>query len=188
MEIVTKLSLSSPEKADEQEQRIARQQLNQMVAYAESTVCRRRILLGYFGETLPGENCGNCDNCLSTHTVKDCTIEAQKFLSCVARTGERFGMRYVIEVLRGANTQKIRDTGHDQLSTYGIGRDFSMDEWLYLGRSFLQQGLMSETTDGYPIIRLNALSREVLRRQRTVEVAMRDATCARKKKCGRVLK
>jgi ATP-dependent DNA helicase RecQ len=162
------------EKADEQEQRIARQQLNQVLAYADSTVCRRRILLGYFGEALPGNNCGNCDNCLSTYTMKDCTIEAQKFLSCVARTGERFGMRHVIEVLRGANTQKIRDSGHDQLSTYGIGRDYSIDEWLYLGRSFLQQGLMSETADGYPIIRLNALSREVLRRLRTVEVALRD--------------
>ncbi len=162
-------------KEDEQEQRIARQQLNQVFAYADSTVCRRRILLGYFGETLPGDNCGNCDNCLTTHTVKDFTIEAQKFLSCVARTGERFGMRHVIDVLRGANTQKIRDFGHDQLSTYGIGCTYTMDEWLHLGRSFLQQGLMSETTDGYPIIRLNALSREVLRRQRSVEVAMRDA-------------
>ena len=170
-----KIEFIISEKADEQEQRIARQQLNQMLAYADSTVCRRRILLGYFGETLPGKNCGNCDNCLNTYTVKDCTIEAQKFLSCVARTGERFGMRYVIDVLRGANLQKIRDAGHDQLSTYGIGRAYSVDEWLYLGRSFLQQGLMSETTDGYPIIRLNALSREVLRRQRTVEVAMRDA-------------
>ncbi len=162
------------EKEDEQEQRIARQQLNQVIAYAESTVCRRRILLGYFGETLPGDNCNNCDNCLTLHTVQDFTIEAQKFLSCVGRTGQRFGMRYIIEVLRGANTQKIRDFGHDQLSTYGIGRDLSMDEWLYLGRSFLQQGLMSETTDGYPVIKFNALSREILRKQRTVEVAVRN--------------
>ncbi|MBV9616168.1 MAG: DNA helicase RecQ, partial [Ktedonobacteraceae bacterium] len=129
-----KIEFLIAEKGGEQEQRIARQQLNQMLAYAESTVCRRRILLGYFGETLPTDNCGNCDNCLSPHTIQDCTIEAQKFLSCVARTGERFGMRYIIEVLRGANTQKIRDFGHDQLSTYGIGRDLSMDEWLYLGR------------------------------------------------------
>ncbi len=162
------------DKEDEQEQRIARQQLNQMIAYADSTVCRRRILLGYFGETLPGDNCGNCDNCLSEHIIQDCTIEAQKFLSCVARTGERFGMRHIIDVLRGANTQKIREFGHDQLSTYNIGRDFSMDEWLYLGRSFLQQGLMSETGDGYPVIKLNKLSREVLRRQRAVEVALRS--------------
>jgi ATP-dependent DNA helicase RecQ len=162
------------DKEDEQEQRIARQQLNQMLAYADSTVCRRRILLGYFGETLLDDNCGNCDNCLSSHSIQDFTIEAQKFLSCVGRTGQRFGMRYIIEVLRGANTQKIREFGHDQLSTYGIGRDFSMDEWLYLGRSFLQQGLMSETSDGFPVIKFNALSREVLRKQRTVEVAVRN--------------
>jgi ATP-dependent DNA helicase RecQ len=162
------------EKEDEQEQRIARQQLNQMLAYADSTVCRRRILLGYFGETFPYENCGNCDNCLSAHTIQDCTIEAQKFLSCVGRTGQRFGMRHIIEVLRGANTQKIREFGHDQLSTYGIGQDLTMDEWLYLGRSFLQQGLMAETSDGYPVIRFNALSREVLRKERSVEVAIRS--------------
>jgi len=80
-------------------------------------------------------------------------------------------MRYIIEVLRGANTQKIRDFGHDQLSTYGIGKDLSMEEWLHLGRSLLQQGLMSETADGFPVIKLNALSREILRRQREVEVA-----------------
>jgi ATP-dependent DNA helicase RecQ len=163
------------QKVDEQEQRIARQQLNQVIAYGESSVCRRRILLGYFGEMWPDDNCGNCDNCLQPQVLEDRTIDAQKFLSCVARTRERFGMRYIIDVLRGANTQKIRDFGHDQLSTYGIGKEQSMEEWLHLGRSLLQQGLMSEMTDGYPIIKLNARSREILHRQREVEVAKRAA-------------
>jgi ATP-dependent DNA helicase RecQ len=79
-------------------------------------------------------------------------------------------MRHIIHVLRGANTQKIRDYGHDQLSTYGIGRDQSVEEWQHIGRSLVRQGLVSEDTDGYSILRLNALSREVLRKQREVQV------------------
>ncbi len=159
------------QKPDEQEQRIAFQQLHQVIAYSESHVCRRRILVGYFGETLREENCDNCDNCLQPATLVDRTIEAQKFLSCVARTKEHFGMRYIIDVLRGANTQKIQSMGHDQLSTYGIGKDLSVEQWVHIGRALLHQGLMSETTDGYPVIKLNHLSREILRRQREVQIA-----------------
>jgi ATP-dependent DNA helicase RecQ len=160
------------QKEDEQEQYIAQQQLRQVVTYCESPSCRRKTLLAYFGETRTEQNCGNCDNCLQPSEMEDRTIDAQKFLSCVARTGERFGMRHIIDVLRGANTQKIRDWGHDRLSTYGIGHDLSVDDWLHLGRSLIQQGLLNETTDR-PVLRLNALSKEVLRRQRSVEVPIR---------------
>jgi ATP-dependent DNA helicase RecQ len=160
------------QKEDEQEYLIARQQLQQVVAYGDSTGCRRRALLAYFGETLPDENCGNCDNCLRPVTqMEDRTIDAQKFLSCVSRTQQRFGMRHIIDILRGANTQKIRDLGHDQLTTYGIGKDLSVDEWRYLVQALLQQGLLSETNDGYPVLRLNRLSVEILKKQRSVEVA-----------------
>jgi len=158
------------QKTGEHEQILAYQQLQQVLAYGDSTACRRRALLAYFGETLH-QNCGNCDNCLRTVVMEDRTIDAQKFLSCVARTKERFGMGYIIEVLRGANTKKIRDYGHDQLSTYGIGRDLSMEEWQHLGRSLLRQGLLSESTEtGYAILRLNALSRQILRKQRDVVI------------------
>jgi ATP-dependent DNA helicase RecQ len=159
-------------KEDEQEYLIARQQLQQVVAYGDSTACRRRALLAYFGETFQDENCGNCDNCLRPIThMEDRTIDAQKFLSCVSRTQQRFGMRHIIDILRGANTQKIRDLGHDQLTTYGIGKDLSVDEWRYLVQALLQQGLLSETNDGYPVLRLNRLSVEILKKQRSVEVA-----------------
>src|SRR5207302_9329784 len=94
------------QRTDEQEQRIARQQLQQMVAYSESSVCRRRVLLGYFGETLRGENCGNCDNCLSQSTTVDRTSDARKFLFTVAKTGQRFGFRHIVDVLRVVNNQK----------------------------------------------------------------------------------
>ena len=159
------------QKPDEQEQRIAHQQLQQVIAYCEGRTCRRRILLAYFGETQYERNCSNCDNCTREVVVEDRTIDAQKFLSCVARTRERFGMRHIIDILRGANTQKIRNFNHDQLSTYGIGKDKSVDEWVRFGRALLHQGLLSETTDGYPVLRLNEQSRAILKRQLTVEIA-----------------
>ncbi len=159
------------QKPDEQEQVIARYQLQQAVAYSESSACRRRVLLAYFGETLRDENCSNCDNCRSPATLEDRTADARKFLACIVRTQERFGMRHIVDVLRGANTQKIRDNGHDRLSTFGIGKDLSADAWLYLGRALLQQGLVSQSTDGYPILRLNTLSWEILRKQCSVQVA-----------------
>jgi ATP-dependent DNA helicase RecQ len=158
------------QKTSEHEQQLAYQQLQQVLAYSDSLTCRRRALLAYFSETLPGNNCGNCDNCLRTVVMEDRTIDAQKFLSCVARTKERFGMRHIIDILRGANTQKIRDYGHDQLSTYGIGRELSVEAWQHLGRSLLRQDLLSETVESFATLRLNALSREILRKQRTVEI------------------
>jgi len=167
----TKVEYVIGQKIDEQEQRIARQQLQQVVAYCESSVCRRKVLLAYFGETLAGGQCENCDNCARPAVLEDRTKDAIKLLFCVAKTQQRFGMRYVIDVLRGAQTQKIRDTGHDQLPIYGYGKDLSADEWLRVGRALIHQGLLEETTDGYPVLRLNALSLEVIRKQRTVEIA-----------------
>jgi ATP-dependent DNA helicase RecQ len=162
------------QKPDAQEQLIARQQLRQMIDYAESSVCRRTIQLGYFGERFPG-NCGNCDNCLHPKPTEDWTIEAMKFLSCVARCKERFGMTHIIDVLRGAKTQKITQYEHDKLSTYGIGKDKTIDEWRMLARSLLHQGLLEQTTDGYSVLKLNTLSWEVMRRQRTVSLAIPTA-------------
>jgi ATP-dependent DNA helicase RecQ len=103
--------------------------------------------------------------------MEDRTIDAQKLLSCIGRTQQRFGLKYVIDVLRGAKTQKIRDHHHDQLSTYGIGRDVSVDEWTRLGRALLQQGFLSEDNEGYHILKLNTNSREILRSQRTFSLA-----------------
>lgn len=153
------------------EQQIARQQLRQVIDYAEGIECRRTIQLGYFGERFAG-NCGNCDNCLRPRSPQDWTIEAQKLLSCVARCKERYGMTYIIDVLRGSKDKRILANQHDQLSTYGIGRDHSADEWRTLGRSLIHQGLMDETTDGYAVLKLNALSWEILRKQRTVLIAL----------------
>lgn len=161
----------------EAEQKIARQQLRQIVDYAEGQDCRRTIQLGYFGESFPG-NCGNCDCCLNPIPLEDWTVEAQKFLSCVARCEQRFGLVYIVNVLRGSKEKRILENRHDKLSTYGIGRDRTADQWKQLGRSLRHQGLLDETTDGYSILRLNALSWEVMRGQRTVQVAIPAAPSA----------
>jgi ATP-dependent DNA helicase RecQ len=155
----------------EQEQRIARQQLRQVIDYAEGSVCRRTIQLSYFGEQFPG-NCDNCDNCRNPKPVEDWTVDAQKFLSCIARCQERFGMNHIIDVLRGSKSQRITQKGHDKISTYGIGKDKTVDQWRLLGRTLLQQGLLDETTDGYPVLKLNPRSWEVLRKQQSVLVAI----------------
>ncbi|PHM08209.1 DNA helicase RecQ [Nostoc sp. 'Peltigera malacea cyanobiont' DB3992] len=168
---VKTIEWSIDQKTDPQEQLIAKQQLRQMIDYAEGTDCRRTIQLGYFGERFPG-NCGNCDNCRHPKPMQDWTIEAMKFLSCVARCKERFGMLHIIDVLRGAKKDKIIQYEHDKLSTYGIGKDRTLDEWRMLGRSLLHQGLIEQTSDGYSVLKLNAHSWEVMRKQRTVSLAV----------------
>jgi ATP-dependent DNA helicase RecQ len=162
------------QKTDVQEQRIAKQQLRQIIDYAQGTVCRRTIQLGYFGESFGG-NCGNCDNCCNPKPEEDWTVEAMKFLSCVARCQERFGMSHIIDVLRGSKGQKVLQYNHDKLTTYGIGKDRTADDWRLLGRSLLHQGLLGQTNDGYSVLRLNALSWEVMRRKKTVLIAITTA-------------
>jgi ATP-dependent DNA helicase RecQ len=166
-----KIDFLIEQKPDKNEQRIAQQQLRQVVDYAEGTDCRRTIILRYFGERYRG-NCGKCDNCLNPKPIEDWTIEAQKFLSCVARCREKFGMGHIIAVLRGSRQQKIQQYGHHLLSTYGIGKDRTAEEWKMLGRSLLHQGLVGETSDGYRILKLNKRSWEVLRKQISVEIAV----------------
>ncbi len=166
------------QKTSSQEQKMAHQQLRQVINYAEGTDCRRTIVLRYFGERFAG-NCGNCDNCCHPKPIEDWTIEAQKFLSCVARCQERFGMVHIINVLRGSRKKKIEDYGHHLLSTYGIGNDKTVNEWKMLARSLIHQGLVNETSDGYPVLKLNKRSWEILRKQRAVEIAVSQQSAAR---------
>ncbi len=157
----------------ENEQRIARQQLRQVLNYAESAECRRVIQLRYFDERFTGP-CGACDNCCETRAVQDCSVDARQFLSCVARLaqrGERFGGAYIIEILRGARTRRLMDRGHDGLSVYGIGKHRSATEWRSLARSLLHQRLIDQSQDGYSVLSLNESSWQVLREQRAVTVA-----------------
>ncbi|MEL7358037.1 MAG: DNA helicase RecQ [Cyanobacteria bacterium J06560_6] len=157
------------QKSDPNEQRIAQQQLNQIINYSESSVCRRKIQLGYFGETFEAP-CNNCDNCINPSPIEDWTIEAQKFLSCVYRCDQRFGMNHIIDVLRGSQKKRILELGHDNLSTYNIGKERTANEWKMLCRALIHQNYLEETTDGYSVLKLNANSNSVLKKLVTVEI------------------
>ncbi len=130
------------------EQRVATLHLNALLGFAETEVCRRKPLLAYFGESYPAESCGMCDNCRSDNRdIIDVTVGAQKFLSCVKRTGEKFGTGHIIDVLRGSQSQKVLKFGHDKLSTYDIGKEYSKEEWFRLARQFLHQELLNQDTE-----------------------------------------
>jgi ATP-dependent DNA helicase RecQ len=157
----------------EEEQRIARQQLRQVLSFAESTECRRAIQLRYFDEAF-SPPCGACDNCCEPRELEDRTLEAQQLLSCVARLAqrsERFGAAHIIDILRGSRSERVLSRNHDELSVYGIGKGHTLDEWRALVRTLLHQGLVAETQDGFPVLSLNAESWQVLKGQRSVRVA-----------------
>lgn len=127
------------------ERRLANTHLNALLQFAETSVCRRIPLLKYFGEDYSTKNCGMCDNCLAgDKDLVDITIPAQKFLSCVKRTDEIFGAAHIIDVLRGSESQKVLKFGHQNLSTYGIGRDYSKKQWFHLSRQFIQKELLTQ--------------------------------------------
>jgi len=157
------------QKADPDEQRIAQQQLNQIINYTESSVCRRKIQLGYFGEDFNAP-CDNCDNCLNPSPIENWTIEAQKFLSCVYRCEQRFGMNHIIDVLRGSRKKRILELKHEQLSTHGIGQNHTTEEWRMLCRALIHQNYLEETTDGYSVLKLNENSNQVLKKLVQVEI------------------
>ena len=165
----SKIEFLIKQKSDADEQRIARQQLRQTIDYGSSFLCRQRVLVGYFGETL-AEDCGSCDNCLNPVPMEDRTIEAQKFLSCVYRCDQRFGMRYIIDVLKGKNDDRIRRNHHDELSTYGIGGELTVKQWQELGQSLLHQDYLMESTDGYGTLSIGDRGMLVLKRQQEVTV------------------
>ena len=162
------------EKTDEQEQRVARDLLQQMVHYAETRDCRRRTLLAYFSELFADENCGGCDNCLDPKETFDGTVAAQKFLACLYRIRERsgfgFGLNHVIEVLTGANTEAIRKWGHDQVSTYGIGDEFGRDEWKVIGRELMRLGLAQLTSGRMSVVELTQAGRDWLGSRDLIEL------------------
>ncbi len=151
----------------EAEKQIAREQLQQMVHYAESAECRRASLLEYFGEIFPHENCGGCDNCLYPRESYDGTVAAQKFLSCIHRIRERsgftVGLNHVVEVLTGADTEKVRGWGHTQISTYGIGKEHSRPEWGAIGRELVRLGLVKQDAARFNVLEITPAGRAWLK-------------------------
>ena len=155
---------------NETQRRIESHKLDAMVALCESPTCRRRVLLNYFGDWLD-EDCGNCDVCADPPARFDATREAQMALSCVYRVGQRFGIRHVIEVLRGADTERIRRLGHDRLSTYGIGQELGEAEWTSILRQLIHLGYLRQDIANYSVLQLTERARPLLRGEIRLELA-----------------
>ena len=174
------LSRGLIEKGSNPEQvRIELHKLNAMAAFAESQICRRRVLLGYFGEERL-EDCGNCDICRNPPQTYDATEDARKALSCVYRVGQRFGAGHVIEVLRGGRGQRLLDLRHDQLSTYGIGAHLSQAEWSSLLRQLVHLGYLRQDVADYSVLKLTERARPLLRGEEVLPLAKPRTTSVKK--------
>lgn len=147
--------------------RIELQKLNAMVAYGEALTCRRRALLSYFGDQRE-HDCGNCDICTDPPQRFDATVLAQKALSCVYRTGERFGMLHIIDVLRGSKNQRVLDLKHDTLSTWGIGADTPATQWENIIRQLIHQGYLTQDFTRFGVLGLSSSARPVLKGETAV--------------------
>jgi ATP-dependent DNA helicase RecQ len=155
-------SESGPER-----KRLEHRKLDALVGYCETMRCRRQVLLDNFGEALP-RACGNCDNCLTPPESWDGTEAARKALSCVYRTGQRFGATHLIDVLRGADTERIHQFGHDRLGVYGIGAELDARTWRGVFRQLVALGLLDVDAEGHGGLRLAEAARPVLRDEQTV--------------------
>ena len=179
--------------ADPEAAKVARDQLNKMADFGEVSTCRRASLLGYFGETIPDDNCGSCDNCLSPLEEWDATLASKMFLSCLYRIDEasRFnlGFNHGIEVLAGANTERIRRYKHDKLSTYGIGRDIPRAHMALVGRHLIRIGLAEDSGGNRPTVGLSPAGREWLKRPTPIQLhlpKMAEASPAQTARAGSI--
>ena len=137
---------------DEQERARALAALSKVVAFASSTLCRRRMLLDHFGERYPKENCASCDVCLGTREVTECTTEAKMLLSAVIRTDSRFGSGHIVDILVGADTKKIREFGHDRLAVYGAGKERGRVYWRRLIDELVARKVIARSEGLYPAL------------------------------------
>ena len=151
------------------------QHLDAMTRYAEGSSCRRKPLLSYFGDTYAQENCGYCDNCgMEESDLADITIPAQKFLSCVKRSGERFGAAHVVDILLGSENEKIQKHNHHELSTYGIGKELSKSQWMHISRQLVEKGLLSQEP-AYRVLSVTAKGLDMLKSREQVRGQINEA-------------
>jgi ATP-dependent DNA helicase RecQ len=160
-DVVTMSQMIAQSESADERKRIERQKLESLLAYAEATRCRRELLLGAFGEDFTGP-CGHCDNCVSPPKTWDATVPAQKALSAVYRSGQRYGSGHVIDILRGIDGERVNQLGHDKLPTFGVGADMDEKAWRSVFRQLLAAGLLATDPEGYGTLRLTAASRDVL--------------------------
>ncbi len=160
------------DKGSEQERKVALDQLRAMSHFAESAECRRASLLNYFDEPFAEIPCGGCDNCLNPRAQIDGTLVAQKLMSCVFRVKEHsgfsVGLRHLVEILTGANTEKIRQWGHQALSTYGIGKDHNREAWMHFGRELMRKGLLHQDAEQFNTIQLTTKGNQFLKQRESI--------------------
>jgi ATP-dependent DNA helicase RecQ len=161
-DVITLRQMQASSEADERHKRVERHKLDAMLAFCEITSCRRQTLLAYFDDHLE-QPCGNCDTCLQPPETWDASVASQKALSCVHRTGQRFGVNHLVDVLLGKESERIVQLGHHRVSTHGIGSDLSTTEWRTIYRQLIARGLLSVDLEGYGGLRLTEASRPVLR-------------------------
>lgn len=159
------------EKEEGEQKRVESHKLNAMGAFAEAQTCRRQVLLHYFGEHRE-QPCGNCDICIDPPKRFAALEVAQKALSCVYRVNQNFGMTYVVEVLRGMQNQRIREHGHDKLTTYGIGREHSNEFWISILRQLVHLGFLNQNIMRSSTLQLTEKARAVLRSEVSLELAV----------------
>ncbi|NOY39796.1 MAG: DNA helicase RecQ [Nitrospirae bacterium] len=161
---------------EDKERTIATEKLNQMARYASHNVCRRRHLLGYFGEEYGDENCGACDICTGTVEKVDVTIDAQILMSAMSRTGQRFGIRHIIDIVTGANTKRIRELQHNTIKTYGAGSHKDKNHWRFLVDELLAQDVIRQDGDQYPVLKLTEKGQNILYGKEKLTALKREET------------
>ncbi|WP_237068409.1 DNA helicase RecQ [Microbulbifer guangxiensis] len=185
LEDVVKLGqMAANSEGSEEHRRQERNRLNAMLGLCEITSCRRQALLRYFAEELE-QPCGNCDTCLEPPQTWDGTEAATKLLSCVYRTGQRFGAAHVIDVLRGSTSEKVLKFGHDQVSTYGIGTDLSSTEWRGVVRQLVVRGYLEVNGEAFGALQLTEACRPLLRGEEKVQLRKLPARVRRPESSGR---
>ena len=157
--------------SNETQKRLESFKLNAMIEFAEAQTCRRNVLLNYFGE-ITSKPCGNCDICLNPPEWFDGKIVAQKVLSCVYRMNQNYGVKQVIDVLRGLNNEKIRTSGHQFLSTYGIGKEYSAQQWSSFIRQLIHLGYLFQDIQNYSVLKLTESSGELLKGKIDIQLAL----------------
>ncbi|WP_031435434.1 DNA helicase RecQ [Methylomarinum vadi] len=166
-DVITLRQMLAGSNADEVHKRVEYHKLDAMLALCESVGCRRQTLLAYFGDALE-QGCGNCDTCLEPVETWDGTVAAQQALSCIYRTGQRFGVGYLIDVLLGKADDRVRSFGHDKQSTFGIGRQLDEKQWRSVFRQLVAKGLVEIDFEGYGAFKLTEACRPVLRGEQTL--------------------
>ena len=160
---------------EDPERSAAYQHLDAMTRYAEGSSCRRKPLLSYFGETYTQENCGICDNCgMEESDLADITVPAQKFLSCVKRSGERFGAAQVVDILLGSKNEKIEKYNQHELSTYGIGKELTKSQWMHVSRQLVEKGLLNQEA-AYRVLSVTAKGLEMLKAREPIRGQINEA-------------